>query len=91
MDLKVLGRVEYLPTYQAMAAFTETRGADTPDQLWICEHPPVFTQGLAGKADHVLDAGGAVRTVHVGDAHRLVPVASGNVSTCLVSPTLDLG
>lgn len=58
MEARVLGRVEYLPTYQAMQAFTEGRGADTPDQLWLCEHPPVFTQGLAGQAGHVLDAGG---------------------------------
>jgi lipoyl(octanoyl) transferase len=55
MLVKVLGRVDYLPTYQAMQAFTEGRTADTPDELWLCEHPPVFTQGLAGKADHVLD------------------------------------
>ncbi|MDB5913652.1 MAG: lipoate--protein ligase [Ramlibacter sp.] len=57
MQVKVLGRVEYLPTYQAMRAFTEARTADSPDELWICEHPPVFTQGLAGKADHVLCPG----------------------------------
>ena len=57
MQVKVLGRVDYLPTYQAMAAFTEGRVAGTADELWICEHPPVFTQGLAGKADHVLDPG----------------------------------
>jgi lipoyl(octanoyl) transferase len=57
MERKVLGRVDYLPTYQAMAAFTQGRGPATPDELWLCEHPPVFTQGLAGKADHVLDAG----------------------------------
>jgi lipoyl(octanoyl) transferase len=57
MHVKVLGRVDYLPTYQAMAAFTEARTPDTPDELWICEHPPVFTQGLAGKADHVLAPG----------------------------------
>jgi lipoyl(octanoyl) transferase len=56
MQVKVLGRVDYLPTYQAMQAFTEGRSAATPDELWLCEHPPVFTQGLAGKADHVLDS-----------------------------------
>jgi len=55
MIVKVLGRVDYLPTYQAMQAFTEGRTGDAPDELWLCEHPPVFTQGLAGKADHVLD------------------------------------
>jgi len=41
-----------------MRGFTETRGTETPDQLWICEHPPVYTQGLAGKPEHVLDAHG---------------------------------
>ena len=55
MQVKVLGRADYLPTYHAMRAFTAARTAETPDELWLCEHPPVFTQGLAGKADHVLD------------------------------------
>ncbi|MEW6695345.1 MAG: lipoyl(octanoyl) transferase LipB [Pseudomonadota bacterium] len=40
-----------------MRAFSEARSADTPDELWLCEHPPVFTQGLAGQAQHVLDPG----------------------------------
>ena len=53
----VRGRVDYLPTYEAMRAFTAARTADTADELWLCEHPPVFTQGLAGKPEHVLDAG----------------------------------
>ena len=54
MIVKVLGRVDYLPTYQAMQAFTQARDAGTPDELWLCEHPPVFTQGLAGKPEHLL-------------------------------------
>lgn len=57
MQLKPLGRVDYLPTYEAMQAFTQARGEATPDEIWLCEHPPVFTQGLAGKADHVLSPG----------------------------------
>ncbi|MEY4883204.1 MAG: hypothetical protein RIS34_1058 [Pseudomonadota bacterium] len=56
-----LGQVDYLPTYAAMQEFTSQRGlqpsSDMHDQLWICEHPPVYTQGLAGKADHVLNPG----------------------------------
>ena len=52
-----LGRLDYEPTYRAMQEFTATRGEDTPDELWLCEHPPVFTQGLAGKAEHVLSPG----------------------------------
>jgi lipoyl(octanoyl) transferase len=57
MDIRLLGRVAYLPTYEAMQAFTATRLPDTPDQLWLCEHPPVFTQGLAGQASHLLMPG----------------------------------
>ncbi|MBL8337312.1 MAG: lipoyl(octanoyl) transferase LipB [Rhodoferax sp.] len=54
LDTHWLGQVDYLPTYEAMQAWTATRDASTPDQLWICEHPAVFTQGLAGKAAHLL-------------------------------------
>ena len=58
MATRILGRVDCGTTLQAMRAFTESRGADTPDELWLCEHPPVYTQGLAGKPEHVLDAHG---------------------------------
>jgi lipoyl(octanoyl) transferase len=58
MQIVRLGLQPYEPTVQAMRSFTETRQAQTPDQIWLVEHPPVFTQGLAGKAAHVLDAGG---------------------------------
>ncbi|KQV94496.1 lipoyl(octanoyl) transferase LipB [Pelomonas sp. Root1237] len=54
MIVKTLGRVDYLPTLEAMRAFTAARDADTPDELWLCEHPPTFTQGLAGKPEHLL-------------------------------------
>ena len=57
MQVLVRGRVPYEPTYEAMRAFTAARDASTPDELWVCEHPPVFTQGLAGKAQHVHEAG----------------------------------
>jgi lipoyl(octanoyl) transferase len=52
--VKMLGPVPYEPTYQAMQAFSDSRTPETPDELWVCEHPPVFTQGLAGKPEHVL-------------------------------------
>lgn len=48
-----LGQADYLPTWQAMQAFTAARGPDTPDEIWLLEHPPVFTQGQAGRAEHV--------------------------------------
>lgn len=44
----------YEPIYQAMRDYTETRNADSPDQLWLLEHQPVLTQGLAGKPEHIL-------------------------------------
>jgi lipoyl(octanoyl) transferase len=57
MDIRLLGRVDYLPTYEAMQAFTAARTPETPDALWLCEHTPVFTQGLAGQASHLLMPG----------------------------------
>ena len=69
MQTQFLGRVEYLPTYEAMQAYTDKRNLQNNDEiglqmvyslpsvLWICEHSPVFTQGLAGKTEHILNAG----------------------------------
>lgn len=51
-----LGRVEYVPTWRAMQDFTARRSADTPDELWLLEHPPVYTQGQAGKPEHLIAA-----------------------------------
>ena len=52
--VKRLGRVDYEPTFQAMQAFTASRTPETPDELWIVEHPPVYTLGQAGKPEHIL-------------------------------------
>ncbi len=57
IQFRRLGRRAYAPVFDAMRAFTETRDADTLDELWLVEHPPVFTQGLAGKAKHLLAPG----------------------------------
>ena len=57
MLIRNLGRQAYAPTVEAMRAFTEARTDETPDELWLVEHDPVYTQGLAGKAEHLLDAG----------------------------------
>jgi len=57
MLVKRLGQVAYSEAYQAMQDFTAQRSLETPDELWLCEHPPVFTQGLAGLAVHVHHAG----------------------------------
>lgn len=57
MQVRWLGRVEYAPTWQAMRRFTDERMPDTEDELWLLEHPPVFTLGMAADRAHVLDAG----------------------------------
>jgi lipoyl(octanoyl) transferase len=57
MIIRNLGLVDYWPTYEAMQAFTAARQEDTANELWICEHPAVFTQGLAGQAGHLLMPG----------------------------------
>ena len=55
--LRELGQVDYQPTLQAMQDFTDSRTPDTPDELWLLQHPRVFTQGQAGKAEHLLHPG----------------------------------
>lgn len=57
MIRRALGRVAYEPTWRAMQAFNQARTPETPDQLWLVEHPPVFTLGLAGRREHVLAPG----------------------------------
>lgn len=57
MKVRKLGLVAYEPTWRAMQAFNAARDESTEDQLWLVEHPPVFTLGLAGRPEHVLDAG----------------------------------
>lgn len=52
--LRDLGRVDYEPTWRAMIDFTAARAGDTADELWLCEHPPVFTLGQAGRREHLL-------------------------------------
>jgi lipoyl(octanoyl) transferase len=55
--IRRLGRLDYAPVLQAMQRFTDLRGPEQTDELWLVEHPPVFTQGLNGNPDHVLDPG----------------------------------
>jgi len=54
VGVRELGLLDYLPTWQAMQNFTAQRGPETGDEIWLLQHNPVFTQGQAGKAEHVL-------------------------------------
>src|SRR3990167_10662994 len=56
--IRDLSLADYALTWKKMRDFTDQRTPETPDELWLLEHPPVFTQGLAGKAEHILDPHG---------------------------------
>ncbi|MFT7286405.1 MAG: lipoyl(octanoyl) transferase [Halieaceae bacterium] len=56
-QLRRLGLADYAATLEQMRAFTDARDAETTDELWLLQHPAIFTQGLSGRAEHVLDAG----------------------------------
>ena len=90
LDLHRLGRVDYAPTYAAMQEFTSQRGLkpnqNVRDQLWICEHPPIFTQGLAGQAAHVLNAG----DIPVVQTNRGGQVTYHGPGQVVAYPLLDL-
>ena len=55
--VKHMGMLDYAQSLQEMQDFTARRDEHTPDEIWLCQHPPVFTQGLAGKPEHLLLAG----------------------------------
>jgi lipoyl(octanoyl) transferase len=83
---RILRGVGYVETAEAMRAFTESRTESTPDELWLCEHPPVYTQGLAGKTEHVLDPQG----VPVVQSNRGGQVTYHGPGQVVAYPLVDL-
>jgi lipoyl(octanoyl) transferase len=81
-----LGLVEYEPTWRAMQTFTEVRDGDTPDEIWMLEHPPVYTLGLNGSLAHVL-APGDIPIVHVDRGGQVTYHGPGQL---VVYPLIDL-
>ncbi len=82
-----LGRlVAYEPTYSAMQSFTAERIENTPDELWICEHAPVYTQGLAGKKEHIFNPG----DIPVVQTNRGGQVTYHGPGQVVAYPLLDL-
>lgn len=57
VHIRSLGCQDYQTTWERMQLFTQERDTNTPDEIWLLEHPPVFTQGQAGKPEHILNAG----------------------------------
>lgn len=78
--------VDYEPTWRAMQQFTAQRGADTEDEIWLCQHPPVFTLGLAGKPEHLLKDIG-VPVVNIDRGGQITYHGPGQLVTYLL---LDL-
>ena len=87
MELRHLGRADYAQTYTAMQEFTASRAPDTLDSLWICEHPPVFTQGLAGKPEHILQTDAAIPVVQTNRGGQVTYHGPGQV---VAYPLIDL-
>ncbi|WP_288132726.1 lipoyl(octanoyl) transferase LipB [Microbulbifer sp.] len=81
-----LGRRDYETVWRAMAHYTDTRGSDARDQIWCVEHPPVFTQGQAGKAEHLLNTGD-IPVVQVDRGGQVTYHGPGQL---VVYPLLDL-
>ena len=84
--VRELGRQPYTPVWKAMSAFTDRRDDSTGDELWVVEHEPVFTQGQAGKAEHVL-AAGDIPVVQVDRGGQVTYHGPGQL---VVYPLLDL-
>ena len=86
MLVRHLGRQPYAPTVEAMRAFTEARTADTPDELWLVEHDPVYTQGIAGRPEHLLNPAG----IPVVPTHRGGQVTYHGPGQVVAYPLVDL-
>lgn len=86
LGVRRLGRADYLPVWHAMQQFTDARTELTPDELWLVEHPPVFTQGQAGKAEHVL-APGDIPVVQVDRGGQVTYHGPGQI---VAYPLVDL-
>lgn len=81
-----LGMVEYEPTWRAMQRFTDERGPDTPDEIWLLEHPPVFTLGMNASHDHLL-APGEIPVVQIDRGGQVTYHGPGQL---VVYPLVDL-
>jgi len=85
--IRHLGIAEYVPTWRAMQNFTAARSADTPDELWLVEHPPVYTLGLNGKAQHLPRTANGIPVIKVDRGGQITYHGPGQI---LVYTLLDL-
>ncbi|OGA15392.1 MAG: octanoyltransferase [Betaproteobacteria bacterium RIFCSPLOWO2_12_FULL_63_13] len=90
MKLRRLGLVDYAPTYDAMRRFTEERSAQTDDELWILQHRPVYTVGVAGRIEHYPRQGPVARSVPVQRIDRGGQITYHGPGQAIVYTLLDL-
>lgn len=86
LHVRQLGLADYDPVWRAMQDFTDRRDDHTPDELWLVQHPPVFTQGQAGKAEHVL-APGDIPVIQVDRGGQVTYHGPGQI---VAYPLLDI-
>jgi lipoyl(octanoyl) transferase len=86
IKLKHLGLCDYEPIWRAMQKFTDQRHGKTVDELWMVEHPPVFTQGQAGKAEHILNSGD-IPIIQVDRGGQVTYHGPGQI---IIYPLIDL-
>ncbi len=77
--VRELGLADYEPTWRAMQEFTARRGADTPDEIWVLQHPPVYTLGIAGKAEHLPRAANGIPVVKIDRGGQITYHGPGQV------------
>jgi len=81
-----LGRQDYVPLWHKMQKFTDERDATTPDEIWFCEHPPVFTLGLNASKEHLLNPG-EIPLVQVDRGGQVTYHGPGQL---MIYPLIDL-
>ena len=86
MKSRYLGRQEYVPLWHAMQEFTDERDDNTPDEIWFCEHPPVFTMGLNASKEHLL-APGDIPVVQIDRGGQVTYHGPGQL---MVYPLIDI-
>lgn len=79
IEVRDLGLQNYVDTWQAMQSFTQNRDDTTPDQIWFVEHPPVYTQGLNGDQNHILQSLGDTPLVHSDRGGQITYHAPGQL------------
>jgi len=81
--VKQLGLADYASTYEAMQCFTKERTSETPDEIWVLEHPPVFTLGLAGDASNLHSPSNQIPLIHVDRGGEITYHGPGQIMSKL--------